>query len=153
MIRCLFHSSTHNPEANAAAGEFVSRIIWGDSRGFSPHCSMSVIDGGTPVAAVIYHNLDPDAGVIEMSAGATSRRWLQRHVLRFMFGVAFDLLACQMAILRVSADNEAMISIARRFGFDEFRVPRLYGRGTDGLLFCMTDDKWRQHDIAKTPSE
>lgn len=128
---------------------FVSRGIWGDDRGFSPYCSVSVLEDGRLIAGIIYHNMDPDAGVIELSASAVSRRWIQRHVLRFMFGVAFDLLGCQMAVLRVNSDNPGMASIARRFGFDEYRIPRLGGRETDGLLFCMTDDAWSDHDLAK----
>lgn len=111
---------------------------------------MAVVEGGELIAGVVYHNVDPDAGVIEMSAGATDRRWLRPAIIRRMFGIAFDVLGCQMAILRVAADNSNMCSIARRFGFSETIIPRMCGRDRDGALFCMTDDAWRAHRLYKS---
>lgn len=110
---------------------------------------MAVMDGPDLIAGVIYHNMDPDAGVIEMSAGAVSRRWLQPHVIRAMFGLPFGLLGCQMVVLRVKADNVVMCSIARRFGFAEVEIPRLMGRGVAGVVFTMTDDAWMAHPLYK----
>lgn len=147
MITAHFHSSIHRPDLNAKVGEFVSNVIWGDNRGFSPFCSMAVVEHGALIAGVIYHNCDPDAGVIELSAGATSRRWLRPHVIRRMFEIAFDVLGNQIAVLRVAADNDNMCGIARRFGFSEATVQRLWGRGRDGVIFTMTDDQWRAHRL------
>lgn len=151
MITPHFHSSLHHPDLNAKVGQFVSRVIWGDDRGFSPFCSMAVVENGALIAGVVYHNSDPDAGVIELSAGAIDRRWLRPHVIRRMFGIAFDVLGCQMAILRCAVDNDNMCGIARRFGFSEVIIPRLWGRNRDGAIFTMTDDAWCAHKLYLKP--
>ena len=152
MITPHFHSSLHYPDLNAKVGQFVSRVIWGDDRGFSPFCSMAVEKDGNLIAGVVYHNIDADAGVIELSSGAIDRNWLRPAVIRRMFGIAFDVLGCQLAIIRVSADNLNMCGIARRFGFSEITIPRMCGRDRDGVLFQMTDDMWRAHRLYMPPN-
>ena len=151
MIRYAYHSSQHGPEANAQCAGFVSQMIWGDGRGFTPHMAMAVIEGETLIAATIYHNMDPDAGVIELSSGAYSKRWLQPHIIRAMFWLPFEFLKCQMVVLRVDAANSGMCAIARRFGFDEHVIPRLMGRDKPGIVFTLTDDQWRAHRLYNGP--
>lgn len=152
MIRAAFHSTLHNPEANAQVGAFVSRVIWGDERGFSPFCTMAVADGDMLIAGVVYHNCDPDAGVIELSAGAVTKRWMRPHVIRMMFNIPFSLLGCQMCLHRVKASNLTMVSQMRRFGHKEFVVPRGAGRNEDMHVFTLTDDDWRQHRLYLPPA-
>lgn len=147
LITSHFYSSRHNPQANQAVADFVSHVIWRDGRGFNPWCSMGVLDGDDLIAGVVYTNVDADAGVIELSAGAKSRRWVQTPVMRMMMGIPFDLLGCQMAVLRVKASNAGMLSIARRFGFAEIVLHRGAGRNEDMHIFSMTDDGWAKHPL------
>ena len=151
MIVPRFYSSQHDPAANAMVGEFVSHVIWKDGRGFSPFCSMGVWDGPDLIAGVIYHSTNEDTGVIELSAGSVSQRWMTPQVLRMMFGIPFDLLGVQMVMHRVSGANANMLSQMRRFGHSEYVIPRLAGRETDGHVFTLTDDQWRAHRLYITP--
>ena len=149
MIRHVYHSSQHCPEGNEQCGDFVSRTIWGIPGRIGPHMSMAVLDGDDLIAATVYHNMDEDAGVIELSSGAKSKRWLQPHIIRAMFWLPFEFLKCQMVVLRVDAGNSGMCSIARRFGFDPHVIPRLMGRDSPGVVFTLTDDQWRAHRLYK----
>jgi hypothetical protein len=90
-----FHSSLHNPAANRQVGEFVSNLIWGKPDRFGPHCCVAVEDGGVLLAGVVYHNMDEDAGVVELSGASVSRRWATAAVLNMVYNVAFDLLGCR----------------------------------------------------------
>lgn len=148
MIRHEYYTQ-RQPEANRAVADFVSQICFGEPGQFECFSTMAVLDGGTLIAGVVYTDWQPDAGTIEMSAGAKDARWFQAHIIRAAFAFPFDLLGAQMTIWSVSERNERMCSIARRLGCDEVFVPRLRGRDEGVYLFTMTDDAWRESAIAK----
>ena len=118
------------PEINAALAGFVaSRLGEGFERGFGPCATLGDVEQDTILAAVIFHNWQPEEGVIEMSAASDNKRWLTRR----------------LAVLRVSERNETMCRIARRFGFLETRIPRLRGRDEAEIIFTLSDDQWNAH--------
>ncbi|MGT2444472.1 N-acetyltransferase [Ensifer adhaerens] len=135
------------PENNQAVASFVASHIPGCERGWEHFNTLGLIEGESLVAGVVFHNYAPEAGVIELSAAAISRRWLTRPMLRGMFGYPFDQLGCQMVVLRVSERNAIMIEIAERFGFSAYRIPRLRGRDEAEILFTFTDEDWRTHPV------
>lgn len=132
------------PELNTAIGEFVTGLVWGGRRNIAHYRSFGVFDKGTLIAGVLYHNWDPDTGVIELTSASTSKRWLTRPVLKAMFALPFDELGCQMAALRVSEHNKPMLRIARAYGFEAYRIPRLRGRDEAEIILTLTDDAWHQ---------
>ncbi|QRY69172.1 GNAT family N-acetyltransferase [Ensifer sp. PDNC004] len=135
------------PEINAAVASFVAGGIPGCERGWENFTTLGLVDGDRLVAGVVFHNYNPEAGVIELSAAATSRRWLTRPMLKAMFRYPFDQVGCQMVVLRVSERNTVMVGIAERFGFTAHRIPRLRGREEAEILFTFTDDDWRAHPV------
>lgn len=105
-----------------------------------------LIDGEL-VAGVIFQNWNPRSGTIEISAGATDPRWMARKSLQRIFGYVFDDAGCQLCVLQVSERNDRMRSIARRLGFDEIIVPRLFGRDTGGAIYTLTSEQWAASPI------
>ena len=143
MIGVKFSDPTRNAEFNAAVGDFVSQIIYGEPGRFERYSTLAVHDDGRLIAGVLYHHFHPREGVIEMSAGSLDKRWLTRPVLKAMFAVPFELLSCQLAVLRVSEHNAAMLRIAKVYGFSEFVIPRLRGRDEAEHILTLSDDDWR----------
>ena len=139
MIHTMYYSASMNPIANQAVGSFVCREV---GIHVDKYCTMGVFENGDLIAGVIYHNYHPESGVIELSSASISKRWLTKHVIKSMFWMPFEKLGCQMVVLRVSEKNHQMISIARKFGFDEFLIPRLRGRNEAEYVFTFTDDQW-----------
>ena len=105
--------------------------------------AIGVADGGQLVGGTAFHNYYPKEGVIELSSACTDPGWLTRRMIRAIFTYAFDLLECQLAVMRVSADNSRMLNIARRFGFNLYTIPRLRGKSEDEVICTLTDDQWR----------
>jgi RimJ/RimL family protein N-acetyltransferase len=138
-------SAKHSIELNAAVGDFVSNIVYGEAGQFSAYASLAVFDNGKLIAGVLYHHFSPRDGVMEMSAGAISKRWLTRPVLRAMFAVPFDLFGCQLAVLRVSEHNKTMLRIAKAYGFAEYVIPRLRGRSEAEHVLTLADETWRSN--------
>ncbi len=135
------------PEINHAIASFVAGGIPGCERGWDNFTTLGMVEGERLVAGVVFHNYNPEAGVIEISAASISRRWLTRPMLKGMFGYPFGQIGCQMVVIRVSERNTVMVEIAERFGFTAYRIPRLRGREEAEILFTLTDEDWRAHPV------
>lgn len=105
--------------------------------------AIGVYDGQAVIGGTAFHNYYPREGVIEMTSASIDSRWLTRRMVRAIFAYVFDLLECQMVVMRVSANNSVMLNIGKRFGFDCYTIPRLRGRSEDEVVFTLTDDQWR----------
>lgn len=143
MLTPIYFGPQSSPRENAAVGDFVSRIVWPEGRSVSDFCSMGVFDGDDLVAGTLYHDWHPENGVIELTSGSLTKRWLTKPVINAMFWLPFHKLDCQLVALRVSEKNGTMIRIAQSFGFDEFFIPRLRSRTEGEYIFTFTDDQWR----------
>lgn len=128
---------------------FITERIWGAEKPMSDGTVMAVEDGGQIIGACLFHNWQPDEGVIELTSASLSPRWLSRPVLRAMFGYAFDGLGCQAAVMRVDPANTRMCRIASAFGFKRYDIPRLRGRNKAEALFILGDDDWRAGRFSK----
>jgi len=145
--------TSKNPDLRNAMVEWTSRQIWPDKthKTLPKGVCMGVFDKGEIIACMVYHDWEPDAGVIELSGAATSRRWLTRQTLKAMFDYPFIDVGVQMLVSRVSADprQNHLKRIFTAYGFDHQIIPRLYGRNEDGILYSLTDDDWRKSKFRK----
>lgn len=105
--------------------------------------AIGVYDNGQIIGGTVFHNYYPKEGVVEMTSASIDSRWLTRRMIRAIFTYAFDLLECQIVVLRISADNSVMLNIAKRFGFNSYTIPRLRGKTEDEVIATFTDDQWR----------
>lgn len=150
MIQCVF-------EPQAELKRFIEINI--------PRCAerglpdggaaIGVIDGDELIGGIYYHDHDPEAGVLEMSAAATSKRWLTRSTLYTLFHYPFVSIGCQMVAARHSANDRALARIFKAYGFNQVTVPRLFGRDEDGIISTLTDDAWREskfHSVVRPVS-
>jgi len=94
------------------------------------------------IGVVVYHDWNPEAQVICMSA-AGSDGWLTRPVLYAMHDYVFNQAGCQLAVLQTSEHNAVMRRIALAYGYCEYLIPRLRGRNEAEALLTLTDDDWR----------
>lgn len=122
---------------------WVANQIWpGKGRDFGKCQALAVIEGEKLIAGMIYHNYEPDAGVIEISGAGTSKRWLTKETLRVMFQIPFIDWGCQAVVMRVSDEDAPLHSILDRYGFERFVIPRLRGRDKNENVFLLTDEAW-----------
>jgi RimJ/RimL family protein N-acetyltransferase len=103
---------------------------------------MGVLRGDDLVAGLVFHNWEPDAGIIEVSAAAIDRRWLTRRVATEAMNYTFETCDCQMVLARHSEQNTPARKIWVALGSTETRIPRLYGRETDGIIATLTKEAW-----------
>jgi hypothetical protein len=127
---------------------FVARLIPECGRGFGECKAIGVVgrdkQGPILVAGLVYYNWSPEAGTIEISAAATTSRWMTKPVLRFMFGYPFEQIGCQMVVQRVSSKDERQMRMIRRFGgYNIYRIKRGRGRDEDEMVCTLTVEDWR----------
>lgn len=101
------------------------------------------------IAVVIFHDWNPEAGVICMSAAGDDPRWMSRAVIKAAHSYPFDQLNCQQVIWQVSERNEPMLSIAKRLGYELHFIPRMRGRDEGEYLCLLTDSTWRASKFSK----
>ncbi len=146
--------TSKTPEINEALAAFVGARIEGGYRGFGAHTSMGLVDGEQLLAAVVFHNYNPEAGVVEFSAASVTERWLTRPVLWAMFNYAFNVAGCQTVVMRVGEDNQTpngrgIQRILRAYGFKETRIDGLRGRGIAEMIYTLTDESWASNGFHK----
>lgn len=132
---------------NRVVGDFVSRLIWGEPGRLERYCTMGVFDGDSLVAGTVYHNWQPDEGVIELTSGSTTPRWLSKPVVRAMFHIPFAMIGARLCVLRVSERNTRMRRIAQRFGFEETVIPRLRGPNESECIYTLSAEDWGSHKM------
>ncbi|WP_030538368.1 hypothetical protein [Sphingobium sp. DC-2] len=143
-LQTALFSNSVEPEANAAVADFASSRIWGEPGRFDRYCTLGVFQNEGLIAGVVYHNYDPQAGVVEMSAGAVSKRWLARPVLREMYSIAFDQLGCQAVIARHAEDRCDLRRMWKAVGAVEYVIPRLRGRNAPAeVVSILTEEAWK----------
>jgi len=121
--------------------DFVAMQIPGCARGFGACKAIGFVDDGKLVAGVVYHNWNPESGVIEMSAASLNRAWLTKERLAAIFDYPFGF--CRMVLTRQSETNRRALRIWRSLGGKEYRIPDLRGPGEAEIIFTLSADDWR----------
>jgi RimJ/RimL family protein N-acetyltransferase len=130
---------------DAEIADFVAQLIPHCRRGFGPNAkAMGILDrDGILIAGVVWHNWDPDAGIMEISGAALpGAPWIRRGTLARIYRYPFLELNCQMIVQRVRADNEALLGVLARYDYGFSKVPRLFGRDCDGIVCTLTIEDW-----------
>ena len=131
---------------------FVAGLIPHCRRGFGDHAkAIGVIDSeGRLIAGIVYHNWDPDSGIIEISGAALpGRYWLTRETLKRMFQYPFHQVGCQMVVQRTPSDDESLLYVLARYGYSFVTVERLFGRNRDGVICTLTKEAWAANKFNK----
>lgn len=122
---------------------FITERIWGAEKPMSEGTVMAVTDGARIIGACLFHNWQPDEGVIELTGASCANGFMSRPMLQTVFDYAFNALGCQAVVMRVDPANERMCRIASAFGFKRYDIERLRGRDKAEALFILGDDEWR----------
>ena len=131
---------------------FVAQLIPAvRERGFGRCVAIGVVDDeGHLIAGFVYHNYEPEAEVIEISGAALPGvNWCSQRALAMIYQYPFLQLGCQMIVQRVDASNERLLRQLAELNYSFVRVPRMFGRGTDGVLCLLTYEAWCANKICK----
>lgn len=125
--------------------------------GFGESRAIGFLDhDGRLQAGVVFHNYQPNNGVIEISAASTCRNWLNRARLAEIFDYPFRI-GCRLVVARIGEHNARARRIWRSLGSDEYVIPALRSPTESEVIYTLSAEKWRagkfkeiQHGEAKT---
>ena len=121
---------------------FVERGLWDGRRRFD-HCTtigFATAQEGL-VAGVVYHNYEPDNGVIELSAYSSRRDRADKHIVSLIFGqYPFLQLGCRLLVARHSEHNLRARRIWAALGANEHPIPELRGPGEAEIIATLRRD-------------
>lgn len=131
--------------------QFVASLIPSCcERGFGKCKAIGVVEDGNLIAGFVYHNWEPEAAIIEISIAALpGKQWLTRATIAHLYQYPFRQLGCQMVIGRIDAENERLQRQMAMLGYSMIRVPRMLGRGRDGVLCLLTVEDWAANKFNK----
>lgn len=130
--------------------KWVCDQLWpGQDRTIEGPC-LVILDKNNLLCTLVYHNYEPDAGVIEITGASVSPRWLTRSVLHRMFAYPFEELGCQLVVMRVSEHNTRLKRILLTYGFKPHTIDRLRGRNEAEVIYTLTDDAWKANKFEVT---
>lgn len=109
---------------------------------------MAVADGEQIVAAVLFHNWQPQNGVLEISAASDTKMWLSRATLFEIFNYAFNEVGAQAVVACMDA-GRPLIRIFEAYGFKRYEIPRLRGRDKAETVMVLGDDEWKANGFHK----
>ena len=125
----------------AWVADWVAARVPGAERGFGPCVALGF---GEPMqGAVVFHNWNPESGVIEISGAAETPRWLSRAIMNKILFYAFDEAGCQMLVTRTAETSTRVRRLWRRLGANEYIIPRLRGRTASEALITLTEEAWK----------
>lgn len=142
MKTVIFHCE-RDPQAYEAICRYAGLRIWSADRGFGPGSALAIIDDdGRPSCAIIYHNYDDEAGIIEYSGAGDNPRWLTRDVMFKMFDYPFNNVGVQAVFTRTDGTNKKLHRIYEWYGFTVHEVPHMRGRNKSEFVYVLTHDAW-----------
>jgi len=124
--------------------QWVAEHIPHCERGFANCKAIGVLDGdGRIVAGAVYHNWEPEFGLIEMSVAALpGSGWYTRETMARMYQYPFLDIGCQMIVLRLKASDIGLQRMLAVTGYTLTRIARFFGRGEDGVIATLTYEDW-----------
>lgn len=121
---------------------FVADLL-GYPRGFGECQAVGFLDGdGKLVAGIVYHQYQPEQGLIEISAASTCRNWLNRARLAEIFDYPFRI-GCRLIVARIGEHNARARRIWCSLGSDEYVIPALRSPSESEVIYVLSAEKWR----------
>lgn len=138
----------HADTAYGKAAGFVCDRIGERPVGWECGTVMLVGNAGRIVAGVLFHNWQPENGVVQISAASDSKRWLTRQILKEMFAYAFETMGAQAVVACMDAGRR-LVRIFEAYGFKKYEIPRLRGRDRAEAIMVLGDDEWKSNGFHK----
>src|SRR5262245_30460005 len=132
---------------------FVARMIPScRDRGFGKCKAIGVVDteNNKLIAGIVFHNWQPEAGVIEMSVAAIpGTHWLTRETVQRMGEYAFLQAGAQMVLQLTPADDERTLRQLAVAGYLFVPIPPVPRRERECVNCLMTREAWEQCKFRK----
>jgi len=122
---------------------FVERGLWENKRQFGDCVAIgfaNAVEG--LVAGFVYHNYEPETGVIEVSGYSTRRDWCTKALLKVIFDYPFNQVGVRLVVARHSEHNKRVRRIWKSIGAKEYVIPDLRADGEAEVVSVLSRNDW-----------
>jgi hypothetical protein len=100
------------------------------------------------VGGLVFHNWNPESGVIEVSVGSIDARWLTRSIMNAGFDYAYDTCRCHAVFIRTDENNPSR-RIWKALGADEHVIPYMRGPNESEYTYVLPRWVWERSKFAR----
>lgn len=124
--------------------EFVSDGLGDKVADYIPSLPIGIYQGGELIGGVLINDIRPQRDCW-LTIYTTTPYWAKRQVMRYVFGVVFDLIQAKRCSVLVSLSNAKSFKMCKQLGFVEEGILRQYrDNGEDCYVMGMlkSECKW-----------
>lgn len=107
---------------------FVCEGLGDPIEDYIPSLPIGIYEGEKLVGGVLINDIRPQRDCW-LTIYTNSKHWAKRQVMRYVFGVVFNLIKCERCSVFVSESNKTSLDMCLRLGFKK-----------EGLLRCYRDN-------------
>ena len=124
--------------------EFVADGLGDKVADYIPSLPIGIYQGGELIGGVLINDIRPQRDCW-LTIYTTTPYWAKRQVMRYVFGVVFDLIQAKRCSVLVSLSNKKSYKMCKQLGFVEEGILRQYrDNGEDCYVMGMlkSECKW-----------
>ena len=121
------------PDENALS--FVAKGLNDKPEEYAPCVSLGLFFRGEMIGGILINDIRPEVDCY-LSIYTTTPRWATRSVLRYVFGIIFNLMKCRRCSVLVSKANSKSLKMCKQLGFREEGLLRQYRDNGDDC-YCL----------------
>ena len=124
--------------------EFVAGGLRDKVADYIPSLPIGIYQGGELIGGVLINDIRPQRDCW-LTIYTTTPYWAKRQVMRYVFGVVFDLIQAKRCSVLVSLSNAISYKMCKQLGFVEEGILRQYrDNGEDCYVMGMlkSECKW-----------
>lgn len=124
--------------------EFVAKGLGDDVSDYIPALAIGFYKEEELIGGVLINDIRPQRDCW-LTIYTTTPYWAKRHVMRYVFGIIFNLIGAQRCSVLVSLSNQKSFDMCKRLGFVEEGILRQYrdnGEDCHVLGMLKQECKW-----------
>lgn len=124
--------------------EFVAGGLGDKVADYTPSLPIGIYQGGELIGGVLINDIRPQRDCW-LTIYTTTPYWAKRQVMRYVFGVVFDLIQAKRCSVLVSVSNKKSYKMCQQLGFKQEGILRQYrDNGEDCYVMGMlkSECKW-----------
>lgn len=125
---------------------YVAEGLGDNPNDYWPCLALNISLNGKTIAGVLLNDLRPGRDVW-MTIYSSDKRWATRSVIKYVFGIIFNLMNCKRASVFVTVDNFQSLKMCERLGFKKEGCLRQFrDDGKDCFVMGMLKQECKWHE-------
>lgn len=123
------------PDDSGETLKYVADGLGDKVEEYAPCLALKITYKGEIIGGVLIHNIRPEVDCW-LTIYTSNRRWATKKILKYVFGIVFNLMNCRRCSVLVSKANTKSLKLCRQLGFKVEGLLRQYRDNGDDC-YCL----------------